>query len=151
MTFLPLIEEAARAVDIDSALLMAVIDVESGGDPQALSKQGAAGLMQLMPATGRSYGVADPFDPRQNVLAGARFLRTLLTRFDSLELALAAYNAGEYAVRRSGGAIPRYRETERYVPQVVERYGHYRQAVQFMRGEANPAGYAVARLPTHSR
>ncbi|CAB3755183.1 lytic transglycosylase domain-containing protein [Paraburkholderia humisilvae] len=139
VTLFPLIEEAARTVDIDSALLMAVIDVESGGDPQAISKQGAAGLMQLMPATGRLYGAIDPFDPRQNVVAGARLLRRLLTRFGSLELALAAYNAGEDAVRRSGGAIPRYRETQRYVPQVVERYEHYLQAVQSMREQPYPA------------
>jgi hypothetical protein len=133
MALLPLVESAAYAAGVDSALLMAVIDVESGGDPRALSKQGAAGLMQLMPATGQLYGATDPFDAQQNIVAGARFLRRLLTRFGNLDLALAAYNAGEDAVRRFNGAIPPYRETARYVPRVIERYGRYREVILAMR------------------
>jgi soluble lytic murein transglycosylase-like protein len=135
MALFPLIEEAARALDIDSALLMAVVDVESGGDPRALSAQGAAGLMQLMPATGRLYGAADRFDAQQNIAAGARFLRRLLTRFGNLDLALAAYNAGEDAVRRFNGSIPPYRETRQYVPRVIERYRRYQQAVLTLRAQ----------------
>jgi len=146
----PLIEEAAQAVNIDSALLMAVIDVESGGDPRALSTQGAAGLMQLMPATGRSYGAADRFDARQNIAAGARFLRKLLTRFGSLDLALAAYNAGEDAVRRYNGSIPPYRETQQYVPRVMDRYGRYRHAVLTMRPQPGPSALDTGRLPAPS-
>ncbi|HEY4349609.1 MAG TPA: lytic transglycosylase domain-containing protein [Paraburkholderia sp.] len=146
MALFPLIQEAAHTVDIDSALLMAVIDVESGGDPGALSGQGAAGLMQLMPATGRLYGAADPFDAQQNIVAGARFLRRLLTRFGNLDLALAAYNAGEDAVRRFNDSIPPYRETQRYVPRVIERYGHYRQAVLTMRAPQGVAAPGAAHL-----
>ncbi|HEY3598011.1 MAG TPA: lytic transglycosylase domain-containing protein [Paraburkholderia sp.] len=126
----PLIDEAARSLDMDSALLMAVIDVESSGDPLALSPKGAAGLMQLMPRTALLHGAADLFDPRQNIAAGAHFLRQLLAQFGDLRLALAAYNAGEGAVRKFGGTIPPYPETVRYVPRVIERYRQYRQTMQ---------------------
>lgn len=148
MVLLPLVEEAARAVDLDSALLMAVIDVESAGDARALSVQGAAGLMQLMPATGRLYGASDRFDARQNIAAGARFLRRLLARFGNLELALAAYNAGEEAVRRFNGSIPPYRETQQYVPRVIEQYERYRQAVLALRTQPGRAASGTQRSPT---
>lgn len=119
----PRIERAARAAGVDAGLLHAVIRAESAYNPKALSPKGAAGLMQLMPATARRYGVADRFDPDQNVLGGALYLRDLLTRFDGqLELALAAYNAGEGAVQKYGGRIPPYAETQRYVPQVMHNY-----------------------------
>lgn len=119
----PRIERAARAAGVDASLLHAVIRAESAYNPRAVSPKGAAGLMQLMPATARRYGVADRFDPDQNVLGGALYLRDLLTRFDGqLELALAAYNAGEGAVQKYGGRIPPYAETQRYVPQVMSNY-----------------------------
>jgi soluble lytic murein transglycosylase-like protein len=121
--FDPLIESAAAATAVEPELLRAVIAVESGFDPRALSKAGAAGLMQLMPETARRYGVRDRFDPRQNVYAGARHLKALIERYDhDVRLALAAYNAGERAVDRCGGCIPRYRETQAYVPRVWQMY-----------------------------
>lgn len=126
MALAPVINEAARAADIDRALLMAVIDVESGGNPQAVSPKGATGLMQLMPRTGQRHGASDLFDPRQNVSAGARYLKALTRQFGELPLALAAYNAGEGAVQKYGGQIPPYAETTNYVPKVIARYRWYR-------------------------
>lgn len=123
------VEDAARAHGVDSALLHAVIAVESGYDPKAVSKKGAAGLMQLMPATAKRYGVADAFDPVQNVSGGAKYLRDLLDLFDSdTRLALAAFNAGEHAVMKYGRRIPPYRETLRYVPKVLDHYRRQRVA-----------------------
>ncbi|WP_153077280.1 lytic transglycosylase domain-containing protein [Paraburkholderia bonniea] len=126
MALTPLIAEVSHAANIDSALLMAVIDVESGGNPQAVSPKGATGLMQLMPATGKRHGAADLFDPRQNIMAGARYLHILMQQFGNIELALAAYNAGEGAVKKYGMQIPPYDETMAYVPKVLGRYQHYR-------------------------
>jgi soluble lytic murein transglycosylase-like protein len=114
---------AAKASTVQAALVRAVIVVESGFNPRAVSKRGAIGLMQLQPATARRYGVKDIYDPEQNIRAGTRYLRDLLTRFDSnLELALAAYNAGEEAVERYGRHIPPYAETLNYVPSVMRVY-----------------------------
>lgn len=124
-----LVESVSRTYGLDSALLHAVIAVESGFNPKAVSKKGAAGLMQLMPATARRYGVADAFDPAQNLGGGARYLRDLLQMFDSdLSLALAAYNAGENAVKKHGNRIPPYRETLHYVPKVLDHYQRYQAA-----------------------
>jgi soluble lytic murein transglycosylase-like protein len=114
---------AAKAATIQAALVRAVIVVESGFNPRAVSKKGAIGLMQLQPATAKRYGVKNIYDPEQNVRAGAHYLSDLLTRFDSnLELALAAYNAGEEAVERYGRHVPPYRETLAYVPSVMKVY-----------------------------
>jgi soluble lytic murein transglycosylase-like protein len=114
---------AAKANTIQASLVRAVIVVESGFNPRAVSKRGAVGLMQLQPATARRYGVKDIYDPEQNIRAGSRYLSDLLTRFDSnLELALAAYNAGEEAVERYGRRIPPYAETLNYVPNVMRVY-----------------------------
>jgi len=121
--FAPLIDRAAARTALQPALLRAVIAVESAFDPKAVSRAGAQGLMQLQPATARRYGVGNAFDPEQNVFAGARYLRDLLRRYDdNLELALAAYNAGEEAVERYGLQIPPYRETREYVPAVMRLY-----------------------------
>jgi soluble lytic murein transglycosylase-like protein len=121
--FARLIEEAAHRYGLDPLLLHAVIRAESGYNPDALSPRGATGLMQLLPDTARRYGVKDLYDPRQNVRAGARYLRDLLERFgNDLELALAGYNAGEGAVLRAGNRIPDYRETRAYVPKVLGFY-----------------------------
>jgi soluble lytic murein transglycosylase-like protein len=115
-----LIDKAARDTALSPGLLHAVIAVESGFDPRAVSIKGAKGLMQLMPATAGALGVSDPFDPGQNVVAGATHLRSLLDRFDNrLELALAAYNAGAEAVVKAGYQIPPYPETRAYVPKVL--------------------------------
>ncbi|MDB6085901.1 MAG: lytic transglycosylase catalytic [Gammaproteobacteria bacterium] len=117
------ISGAAKAATIQAALVRAVIVVESGFNPRAVSKKGAIGLMQLQPATARRYGVKNIYDPEQNVRAGAHYLSDLLARFDSnLELALAAYNAGEEAVERYGRRVPPYRETLAYVPSVMRVY-----------------------------
>jgi soluble lytic murein transglycosylase-like protein len=117
------IRGAAKDATIQAALLRAVIVVESGFNPRAVSKKGAIGLMQLQPATAKRYGVKDIYDPEQNVRAGAHYLKDLLARFDSnLELALAAYNAGEEAVERYGRHVPPFRETLAYVPSVMKVY-----------------------------
>ena len=100
---------------LDAPLVRAVIYAESGGDRQARSRQGAAGLMQLMPATARQYGAADPYDAEQSIASGARYLKALMDRFGSVELALWAYNAGPAAVER--GNMPT--ETQDYVPRVL--------------------------------
>jgi len=121
------ISTAARQTGINPALLHAVIKVESGYDARAVSARGAAGLMQLMPATARQYHVSDVFDPAQNVRAGAEYLAALLKTFNNdLRLALAAYNAGETAVVKNGWRVPPYPETVDYVPKVVEAYRRYR-------------------------
>lgn len=117
-----LIDQAAMAHSVEPALLHAMIDVESGFAVRAVSPRGAVGLMQLMPATARDYGVIDAFDPRQNIDAGAQHLRRLLDRFgQDPALALAAYNAGAEAVTRHHGRIPPYAETMAYVPRVLQR------------------------------
>jgi soluble lytic murein transglycosylase-like protein len=117
------ISGAAKAATIQAALVRAVIVVESGFNPRAVSKKGAIGLMQLQPATAKRYGVKNIYDPGENVRAGAHYLSDLLTRFNSnLELALAAYNAGEEAVERYGRHVPPYRETLAYVPSVMKVY-----------------------------
>jgi soluble lytic murein transglycosylase-like protein len=119
----PIIEKAAASYDVEADLLRAVIVVESGFNPKAVSRKGAVGLMQLMPATARQYGAANAYDPRQNVHAGARYLRSLMNRYGKdVKLALAAYNAGETAVERHGMRIPPYRETQAYVPRVLNIY-----------------------------
>ncbi len=120
-----MVDEVARAHGLEGALLHAVISVESHYNPKAVSHKGASGLMQLMPATARRYGVSDAFDPAQNLHGGAKYLRDLLTLFNrDVSLALAAYNAGEHAVIRHGNRIPPFRETMNYVPRVL---GYYRQ------------------------
>jgi soluble lytic murein transglycosylase-like protein len=122
-----LIREVARQEQVDPALLHAVVTVESGYNPRAVSPKGAIGLMQLMPDTARRYSVSDIWDPLQNLRAGARYLRDLLEMFnDNVSLALAAYNAGEKAVIRYGHRIPPFAETKSYVPRVLEHYTRYR-------------------------
>ena len=126
------LQEASSAHGVDYALLQALIATESGFDPAAISPKGAVGLMQLMPDTARRYGVAGDAktpvekkltDPRTNIKAGTRYLRYLLDLFPGrLELALAAYNAGEGAVQRAGNKIPNYKETQNYVKTVMQLY-----------------------------
>ena len=117
-----IVSAVAREVDVPEHLLHAVIAVESSYLPDAVSAKGAQGLMQLMPATAQRFGVADPFDPRDNVRGGALYLKWLLRRFDGdLKLAIAGYNAGEDAVVRAGFRVPPFAETQRYVPRVMAR------------------------------
>jgi soluble lytic murein transglycosylase-like protein len=122
-----IVDEVAKAYGLDSALLHAVISVESRYRSDAVSRKGAAGLMQLMPVLARHYGVADPFDPVQNLHGGAKHLRHLLKAYNNdVSLALAAYNSGETAVARHGRRIPPFRETTSYVPRVLGFYRKYR-------------------------
>ncbi len=114
-----LIDTVSRTHGVSSRLVRAVVEVESGYASTARSPKGAMGLMQLMPATARQYAVDDPYDPQANLDAGTRHLKSLLSRLD-LPLALAAYNAGEGAVRRFGG-IPPYAETRAYVRRVLQQ------------------------------
>lgn len=123
------IKEAAQLYQLPSAYIRAVVRVESDFVHTAVSRAGAQGLMQLMPATARSMGVTDSFDPRQNILGGSRYLRVLANRFDGdLVLTTAAYNAGGGAVQRYGG-VPPFNETQRYVKRVLEHYQRYRSGV----------------------
>jgi len=117
-----LIQQAALRYNVDEALLAAVVAVESGYKPRAVSSKGAQGLMQLMPATAKDLAVTDPFDAAQNIDAGARYLRQLLDQHgDSYVKTLAAYNAGMGRVAKYKG-VPPYRETIKYIERVLARY-----------------------------
>jgi len=117
-----IVREAAERHNVDPALVKAVITTESGWNPQAVSRKGAVGLMQLIPQTAQRFGVNNSFDPAQNVEGGTTYLRSLLDRYNGdLSKSLAAYNAGERAVDLSGG-IPDYRETRMYVQKVTNSY-----------------------------
>lgn len=121
-----IIDQTARRTALQPALLKAVIAAESAFDPNAVSRAGAQGLMQLHPKTAARYGVGNPFDPAANVDGGARYLSDLMRRFNNnLELVLAAYNAGEEAVERHGRRIPPYAETQAYVPTVLRLYRRF--------------------------
>ena len=143
-------ERAAQAQGIEYALLHALIQAESGFNAKAVSPKGAVGLMQLMPATARRYGVtgddaqalhANLYTPTINLDAGTRYLRDLLTRFKGREdLALAAYNAGEGAVQRAGHAIPNYPETQNYVKKVLA----LRDGLRAQQGSEAPVRVAQA-------
>lgn len=142
------LRDAARKHDIDYELLQALIATESGFDPQAVSPKGALGLMQVMPETAARYGVqgdaratvqAKLFDPRQNVAAGARYLSDLIDLFPGrLDLALAAYNAGEGAVQRAGNRIPNYPETRNYVATVMQLYAYLKPSAAMRLGGKAP-------------
>ena len=119
--FADLISSAAAAHNLDPRLIHAVIEQESNYAARARSKKGARGLMQLMPATARQYGVSNSYDPRSNIEAGVRHLKDLLSRLE-LPNALAAYNAGEATIRRYGG-LPPFPETQNYVRRILQRVG----------------------------
>ena len=128
--FDPTIRSVARLYQLPHTLLHAVITAESSYDPNAISRAGAVGLMQLMPETARQYGVSNRRNPKQNIFGGSRYLRYLLKLFNNdLELALAAYNAGEKTVKRYGYRIPPYRETQNYVKKVIEYYKQYNSSM----------------------
>ena len=125
VVFHDIILEAAEEHDVDPALVKAIIMAESGYNPAAISKKGAIGLMQLMPATASDLGVEDLFNPEHNVNAGVRYLKRLLNQFEGdISLALAAYNAGSRKVKKFQG-IPPYKSTQYYVKKVFEYYQYY--------------------------
>jgi len=124
------IAEVANRYEVPEALLHAVITIESVYDPDAISRAGAVGLMQLMPATARRYGVYNRRNPAANLSGGTRYLKDLLIRFDNdIELALAGYNAGETAVEKYGNQIPPYDETQEYVRKVLKLYSQQSPAL----------------------
>ncbi|SUX56109.1 lytic transglycosylase domain-containing protein [Chromobacterium vaccinii] len=137
----PLIDDVARQHALDPMLIHAVVQVESAYRPEAVSGKGAVGLMQLMPATAARFGQTALYDPRANLQAGAAYLNWLMNRFGGrLDLALAAYNAGEGAVARYGNAIPPYAETRDYVRKVMAHYAG-------LKGEAGAAAADAAPVP----
>jgi soluble lytic murein transglycosylase-like protein len=120
-----LVANASQAGGVPPGLVRAVVMAESAGNPSAVSVAGAQGLMQLMPGTAAGCGIADPFDPTQNVTCGTSYLRSLLNRYhDNVTLAVAAYNAGPGAVDRYHG-VPPYAETRAYVVRVINAYRNY--------------------------
>jgi soluble lytic murein transglycosylase-like protein len=142
-----LVKEAAERHRMNPDLIRAVIQTESGWNAGAVSRKGAVGLMQLIPTTAQRFGVKDMFSPKQNVDAGVRYLKTLLERYNgNLELALAAYNAGEGAVDRARG-VPSFRETRNYVQRVQSLFGSGREgayiSARSIRKETDPAGRTI--------
>jgi len=115
------VEAAAKAADLHPWLVAAVVEAESRWDPGAVSRAGAAGLMQLMPSAAADHAVEDPFDPAENLRGGTQHLRRMLDRFEDLRLALAAYNAGAATVSRYAD-VPPYRETRTYIRRVLARF-----------------------------
>lgn len=154
----PLLQEAARAQGLDYELLKALVAAESGFDARAISPKGAIGLMQVIPATAARFGVREQArlpiarqlaDPRTNIAAGTRYLRHLMNLFPGrLDLALAAYNAGEGAVQRAGNRIPNYPETQAYVKTVLQMYGSLRPTALAVAG---PPSAPVAVVPGSQR
>jgi soluble lytic murein transglycosylase len=147
-----LILRASYASRVDASLIRAVIAVESAFNRYARSHAGALGLMQLIPETARRYGVANPFDPWQNIRAGTAHLRDLLDEFEDLRLALAAYNAGPTPVRRYG-TIPPYKETRNYVRKVMAIY-RAGASIKIVKGDrvysiTEPGGRTNVRVQVH--
>jgi hypothetical protein len=133
------VREVAAANQVDPLLVHAIIQVESAYNPYAVSPKGAEGLMQLIPSTAREMGVRNSFDSRQNIEGGVRYLRQLQNSFADLRHVLAAYNAGEAAVKRYGG-IPPYTETQEYVYKVGRRLGELRRSQRPQSDRAAVAG-----------
>jgi soluble lytic murein transglycosylase-like protein len=135
-----LIYEAATINSLDPCLIVSVMRAESGFNRMAISVKGASGLMQLMPATAERFGVKNIFDPRENILAGAKYLRWLLDRFNGdVRLALAGYNAGEGAVEFYGNRIPPFLETQNYVRTIYMRYSGLHLGTASAPAAAQPA------------
>ncbi len=148
--FRALIESAALEQGVHPDLVYAVTEVESNFNPWAVSIKGAQGLMQLMPATARSLGVVNPFDPVENVRAGTRYLRRLLDRFGGdKRLALVAYNAGANAVPAANHAIPPYRETRNYVRKVLRIFGEGRTPYAVPGRRRRASGTAPQQTPIY--
>ena len=145
--YAPHIQAAAKRYNVPVELICGVILQESGGNPKARSHCGARGLMQLMPATARRFGVKNSYDPAQNIDGGVKYLRFLIDRFKGdLELVCAGYNAGEGNVAKYGNKIPPFRETRNYVPAVL---GYTRAMIKIM--EATRPAIASNGLPDYAR
>lgn len=145
-----LVEQAARAYELDPALVHSIIKVESNYNPYAVSNKGAEGLMQLIPSTARRMGVKNTFDPRDNIDGGVRYYKYLKGLFGDDRLALAAYNAGEAAVAKYNFQIPPYAETQNYVYQVGRNWG---EAARKRKAQPAPAAAAPAapQPPAHPK
>jgi soluble lytic murein transglycosylase-like protein len=116
-----IIRDASKIYGVDATLIRSVVEAESSFDALALSRVGAMGLMQLMPDTAEAFGVLNPFDPRENIMAGTRLLKELLTEHHgNLALTLASYNAGSGVVARYGGRVPPFKETKNYVKRITD-------------------------------
>lgn len=122
--FSSIIKQAAEKYSLPEGLITSVIKQESNFNNSAISGAGASGLMQLMPGTAKLLGVNDSFDPQQNIMGGAKYLRQMLDQFGNVELALAAYNAGPGNVKKYGG-IPPFKETQQYVSKVLNYYNRF--------------------------
>ncbi|MFH1873668.1 MAG: lytic transglycosylase domain-containing protein [Pseudomonadota bacterium] len=141
--YAPIIQDMAAKHNVPVELICGVILQESGGKAKAVSHAGAKGLMQLMPATAKRFGVKDVFDPAQNIEGGTKYLRWLLDRFDGkMDLALAGYNAGEGNVEKYGNKIPPFKETQAYVPNVL---GYTQSMINIF------ASASTSELPSHAR
>lgn len=124
-----IIREASKLYKVDAALIRSVVQAESAFNPLALSRVGAMGLMQLMPSTADALDVDNPFDPRQNIMAGTRLLKDLLTRHKgNVALTLASYNAGLGNVRKYGGRVPPFKETRNYVKRITSLIADAKQS-----------------------
>jgi soluble lytic murein transglycosylase-like protein len=120
-----IVSEIAEKFSIDGSLVKAIIKAESNCNASAVSSKGAQGLMQLMPATAKNLNVSKPFDPRENIIGGVKYIKGLMASYGDLKLALAAYNAGPGAVQKYAG-IPPYRETINYVTRVIRYYKEFK-------------------------
>ncbi|MGA8118373.1 lytic transglycosylase domain-containing protein [Rouxiella badensis] len=151
----PMIKRVSNEVGIDADLLHAMIKVESNYQPQAVSHKGARGLLQVMPATGKRFGVTNLMDPEHNLRAGATYMKWLIEHFDNdLTLALAGYNAGEGAVKKYGRAVPPYKETQHYVKKVLGHYNRLQNSKseqeEVLSSEATPVSEIAANKKTRN-
>jgi soluble lytic murein transglycosylase-like protein len=145
-----LVQEAANTYEVSPDLVESVIAVESNYNPNAISPKGAQGLMQLMPATARRFGVTNSFDPKQNIEGGVRYLKFLQETFKDERLAIAAYNAGEGAVQKYGN-VPPYAETMNYVAKVGKKYGQARRSAAAKQPVLDNKTESVPKPPEYKR